>query len=193
MPKHSDAESAEEHSDLPEQSNESSSDDSSAETSESSCESYKIDEVESSEELYSEEETETTSIVERAPTTPNEVSSNQTVVLREGFSQINEFNYQTALASKSSAGVVVNTVQGCDNIEDDMQQYVNDNCSGNCKFNSKYLRKIQIVVSEGKYKETNVVLTVLSKISKMRRWSTNYMAICNHSIKVSSASVTLVE
>ena len=150
-----DAESAEEHSDLPEQSSESSSDDSSSETSESSCESYNNDEDESSEELSSEEETETASMVERAPTTPDEVPSNLAVVLGEGISQISESDYQTALASTLSAGYVANTVQGYDNIEDDMQQYVNDNCSGKWKFNSKYLRKIQIVVSEGKYKKKN--------------------------------------
>ena len=69
-------------------------------------------------------------MVERAPTTPNEVSSNLTVVLGEGIPQINESNYQTAQASTSSAGDVVNTVQGYDNIEHDMQQNVNDNCSG---------------------------------------------------------------
>ena len=126
-----DAESAEEHSDLPEQSSESSSDDSSSETSESSCESYNVDEDESSEDLSSEEETETASMVERAPTTSDEVPSNLAVVLGEGISQISESDYQTALASTSSADDVVNTVQGYDNIEDDMQQYVNDNCSGN--------------------------------------------------------------
>ena len=81
-----DAESAEEHSDLPDQSSESSSDDSSSETSESSCESYNVDEDESSEELSSEEETETASMVERAPTTPDEVPSNLAVVLGEGIS-----------------------------------------------------------------------------------------------------------
>ena len=125
-----DAESAEEHSDLPEQSSESSSDDLSSETSESSCESYNVDEDESSEELSSEEETETASMVERAPTTSDEVPSNLAVVLGEGISPISESDYQTALASTSSADDVVNTVQGYDNIEDDMQQYVNDNCSG---------------------------------------------------------------
>ena len=153
-----DAESAEEHSDLPEQSSESSSDDSSSETSESSCESYNVDEDESSEELSSVEETETASMVERAPTTSDEVPSNLAVVLGEGISQISESDYQTALASTSSADDVVNTVQGYDNIEDDMQQYVNDNCSGKWRFNSKYLRKIHIVVSEGKYKKKKCCL-----------------------------------
>ena len=176
-------------SDLPEQSSESSSDDSSSETSESSCESYKVNKNESSEDLTS-EETEITSMVERAPTTPEEVPSNLTVVLGEGISQISEKSYSTALASTSSAGDVVNTVQGYDYIEDDMQQYVNDNCSGKWKFNSKYLRKIQIVVSDGKYKKEKCC-PFCSKISKMRRWSPNYIAICNHSIKESSASVTL--
>ena len=142
-----DSDSAEEHSDIPEQSSESSS--------ESSCESYNVDEDEGSEELSSEEETKTASTAERAPSTPNKVSSNQTVVLGEGISQISESSYQTALASTSSAGPddVANTMEGYDNIEDDMQQYVNANCSGKWRFNSKYLRKIHIVVSEGKYKK----------------------------------------
>ena len=99
---------------------------------------------------------------------------------------ISESSYQTALASTLSAGpdVVANIVEGYDNIEDDMQQYVNANCWGKWRFNSKYLKKIHIVVFDGKYKKTrNGVLTVLSKISKMRRWSPNYIAICNHSIK----------
>ena len=60
-----DSESAEEHSDLPEQLSESSSDDSSSETSVSSCESYNVDEDQGSEELSSEEETETASTEER--------------------------------------------------------------------------------------------------------------------------------
>ena len=123
------------------------------ETSQSSCESYNVDEVESIEGLSLEEETETASMVERAPTTPDEVSSNQTMVLGEGISQISESSYQTALASKSSAVDVVNTVQGYDIIEDDMHQNGNNNCSGKWKFSPKYLRKIQIVVSEGKYKK----------------------------------------
>ena len=77
------------------------------------------------------------------------------MVLGEGISQISESSYQTALASTSSAGPddVANTVEGYDNIEDDMQQYVNANCCGKWRFNSKYLRKIHIVVSEGKYKK----------------------------------------
>ena len=122
-----DSESTEEHSDLPEQSSERSSDDSSSETSESSCESYKVDEDEGSEE----EETETASTGENAPSTPSNVSSNQTVVLGEGISQISESSYQTALASTSYGGPddVANTVEGYDNIEDDMQQHVNANCS----------------------------------------------------------------
>ena len=150
-----DSDSAEEHSNIPEQSSESSSDDSSSETSESSCESYNVDEEEGSEELSSEEETETASTAERAPSTPDKVSSNHTVVLGEGISQISESSYQTALASTSSAGPddVANTMEGYDNIEDDMQQYVNANCSGKWRFNSKYLSKIHIVVSEGKYKK----------------------------------------
>ena len=124
-----DSDSAEEHSDIPEQSSESSSDDSSSETSESSCESYNVDEDEGSEELSSEEETETASTSERAPSTPNKVSSKQTVVLGESISQISESSYQTALASTSSAGPddVANTMEGYDNIEDDMQQYANAN------------------------------------------------------------------
>ena len=150
-----DSDSAEEHCDIPEQSSESSSDDSSSETSESSCESYNVDEDERSEELSSEEETVTASTAERAPSTPNKVSSNQTVGLGEGISQISESIYQTALASTSSAGPddVANTVEGYDNIKDDMQQYVNANSSGKWRFNSKYLRKIHIVVSEGKNKK----------------------------------------
>ena len=78
----------------------------------------------------------------------------KTVVLGEGISQISESRDQTALASTSSTAPddVANTVEGYDNIGDDMQQYVNANCSGKWSFNSKYLRKIQIVVSEGKYK-----------------------------------------
>ena len=100
-----------------------------------------------------EEKTETATMVERAPTTPNEVPSNLAVVLGEGNSQISESDYQTAPDSTSSPSDVVNFVQGYDNIEDDMQQYVNGNCSGKWKFNSKYPRKIQIVVSEGKYKK----------------------------------------
>ena len=77
------------------------------------------------------------------------------MVFREGISQISESSYQTALASTSSAGPddVANTMEGYDNIEDDMQQYVNANCYGKWRFNSKYLRKIHIVVSEGKYKK----------------------------------------
>ena len=127
-----DSESAEEHSDLPEQSSESSSDDSLSETCVSSCESYNVDEDEGSEELSSEEERETASTAERAPSTPDKFSSNQTVVLGEGISQISESSYQTALASTSSTGPddVANTVEVYDNIEDDMQQYVNANCSG---------------------------------------------------------------
>ena len=54
-----DSDSTEEHSDIPEQSSERSSDDWSSETSESSRESYNVDEDEGSEELPSEEETET--------------------------------------------------------------------------------------------------------------------------------------
>ena len=112
-----------------------------------------VDEDEGSEELSTEEETETASTAERASSTPEEVSSNQTVVLREGIIQISEKSYQAALASTSSTEPdnVANTVERYDNIEDDMQQYVNANCSGKWRFNSKYLRKIQIVVSEGKY------------------------------------------
>ena len=79
----------------PEKSSESSSDDSSSETSESSCESYNADEDEGSGELSSEEETETATTAERAPSTPDKLSSNQTVVLGEGFSQISESSYQT--------------------------------------------------------------------------------------------------
>ena len=104
------SDSAEEHSDIPEQSSESSSDDSSSETSESSCESYNVDEDEGSEELSSEEETKTASTAERAPSTPNKVSSNQTVVLGEGISQISESSYQTALASTSSDQMMLQTL-----------------------------------------------------------------------------------
>ena len=59
---------------------------------------------------------------------PNEVS-NQTVALGEGISQISESSCQIALASISSANPVdvANTVEGYDNIEDDMQEYVNAN------------------------------------------------------------------
>ena len=139
------------------------------ETSESSCESYNVGEDEDSEELSSEEETESASTAETAPSTLDKVSSNQTVVLGEGIRQISESSYQTALASTSFTGPddVANAVDGYDNIEDDMQQYVNANCSGKWRFNSKFLGKIQIGVSEGKYKRRSVVLTVLSKISKM--------------------------
>ena len=72
-------------------------------------------------------------MVERAPSTPNEVSSNRTVVLGEGISQISESSYQVALASTSSAerNDVVNTVEVYNNIEDNMQQYVNAKCSEN--------------------------------------------------------------
>ena len=127
-----DSESAGEHINLPEQSSESSSDDSSSETTESSCKKYNVDEHEGSDELFSEEETETTSTAERAPSTPDKVSSNQTVLLGEGISQISESSYQTALASTSSTGPddVANTVEGYDSIEDVMEQYVNANCSG---------------------------------------------------------------
>ena len=83
-----DSESAEEHSDLPEQSSESSYDDSSSEASESACESYDVDEDESSEELSSEEETGTVSTARRAPSAHDEVSSNQTVALGEDIFQI---------------------------------------------------------------------------------------------------------
>ena len=69
-------------------------------------------------------------MVQRAPTIPDEVSSNQTIVLGEGISQIGESSYQTASASKSSAVDIVNTVQGYDIIEDDMHQNANNNCSG---------------------------------------------------------------
>ena len=170
----------------------SSSDDSSSKTSESSCESYNVDDDEGSEELSSEEETETASTAERAPSTSNTVSSNQTVVLGEGIFQISESSYQTALASTRSAGPddVANTMEGYDNIEDDMQQYVNANCSGKWRFNSKYLRKIHIVVSEGKYKKKKCCSYCPFEESKMRQWLPIYIAICNHSIKESSASVT---
>ena len=150
-----DSDSEEEHSDLLEQSSESSSDDSLSELSDSSFESYIVDEDEGSEELSSEEETETASTTGRPPSTPNKVLPNQTVVLGEGISQINESSYQTAQASTLSSGPddVANTVEGDDNIEDDMQQYVNANCSGKWRFISKYLGKIHIVVFEGKYKK----------------------------------------
>ena len=136
----------------------------SSETSESSCESYNVDEVEGSEELSPEEETETASTAERAPSTPNKVSSTQTVVLGEGISQISKSSYQTALASTSSAGPddVANTMEGYDNIEDDMQQYANANCSGKWRFNSKYLRKIHLVVHEGEEEQKEEMLSLLS-------------------------------
>ena len=78
-------------------------------------------------------------MAERTPSTPDEVSSNQTVIMGEGISQISESSYQTALASTSSPSTddVANTVEGYDNMEDDMQQYVNANCSGRWRFNSK--------------------------------------------------------
>ena len=44
-------------------------------------------------------------------------------------------------------------MEGYDNIEDDMQQYVNAKCSGKWRFNSKCLWKIHTVVSEGKSKK----------------------------------------
>ena len=153
-----DSDSAEEHNDIREQSSESSSDDSSSETSESSCESYNVDEDEGIEELSSEEERETASTAERAPSTPNKVSSKQTVVLGEGISQISESSYHTALASTQS-------ISGRSTLL-------------SLKVNTK---------------RRNVVLTVLLKISKMRQWLPNFIAICNHSIKESSASVTLGE
>ena len=148
-----DFESAEENSHIPEQSRESSRNDSTSETSEKSCDMYNVDEDEGSEELSSEEKTETAKMVERAPSTPDEVSSNQTVVLGGGIPQISESSYQVALASTSfqRPDDVANTVEGSDNIEDDMQQYVNANCSR--KFNSRFLKKIHIVVSEGKYRK----------------------------------------
>ena len=184
-----DSESAEEHTDLPEQSSESSSDHSSSETSVSSCESYSVDEDEGSEELSSEEETETASTAERAPSTPDKVSSNQTVVLGEGISQISENSYQTALASTSSTGPddVANTAEGYDNIENDMQQYVNENGDSTRSISGRS-RLLSLKVNT---KRRYVVLTVLSKTSKMRQWPPNYIAICNHSIKKSSASATL--
>ena len=159
-----DSDSAEEHSDIPEQSSESSSDDSSSETFESSCESCHVDEDEGSEELSSAEETETASTAERAQSTPNKVSSNQTAVLGEGISQISESSYQTALASTSSAGPddVANTMEVYDNIEDDMQQYVNANCSGKWRSGRSTLLSLKVNT-----KRRNVVLTVLLKISKM--------------------------
>ena len=196
-----DAESAEEHCDLPEQSSESFSDDSSSETTESSCESYNVDEDESSEEQLSlEEETETGSMVERAPTTPGEVSSILTEVLGEDISQISESDYQTTLASTSSACDVVNTVQGYDNIEDDMQQFAttiivpeNGNSTQSISGRSRLLSLKENTKGRIRYKikkKYKNVLTVFSKISKMRRWSPKYIVICNHSIKKSSASVT---
>ena len=157
-------------------------------------ESYNVDEDESSEELFSEEGTETASIAEGAPNKTDEIPSNHTVLLGEGISQISESGYYTALASTSSAepNDVANTVEGYDNIEDGMQEYVNANCSGKWRFNSKHLRKIHIVVSWCKYSKEKCRPYCLFKISKMRRWSLNYIAICNHS-KESSASVTLGE
>ena len=93
-------------------------------------------------------------MAEGAPSKLNEVSSNQTVVLGEGISEIIESIYQTALASTSSAEPKddANTVERYDIIQDDMQEYVNANCSGRWSFNSKDLRNIHCFVSEGKYK-----------------------------------------
>ena len=190
-----DSESAEKHSDLPEQSSESSGDDSSSETSVSSCESYNVDEDEGSEELSSEEETETASTAERAPSTPDKVSSNQTVILGEGISQINESSYQTALASTSSTGPddVANTVDNmiilkttCNN----MSTLIVPENGDSTQSISGRSRLLSLKVNT---KRRNVVLTVLPKISKMRQWSPNYITICNHSIKESSASITLGE
>ena len=190
-----DSESAEKHSDLPEQSSESSGDDSSSETSVSSCESYNVDDDEGSEELSSEEETETASTAERAPSTPDKVSSNQTVILGEGISQINESSYQTALASTSSTGPddVANTVDNmiilkttCNN----MSTLIVPENGDSTQSISGRSRLLSLKVNT---KRRNVVLTVLPKISKMRQWSSNYITICNHSIKESSASITLGE
>ena len=77
------------------------------------------------------------------------------MVLGEVISQISESKYQTALASTSPAepNNVANPVENYDNIEDDEQKYVNANCSGKLRFNSKYPRKILIAVSRGKYKK----------------------------------------
>ena len=148
------SDSTEEHSDLPERSSESSSDDSSSETSESLCGSYNVDDDEGREELSS-EETEIASTAERVPSTPNKVSSNQTVVLGGGIFQISGSSYQTALALTTSTlpDDVAKTVEDYDNIEEDMQQYINANCYEKWRINSKYLKKIHIVVSEGKYEK----------------------------------------
>ena len=74
----------------------------------------------------------------------------------ESISQITESSYQTKGASTSSAepNDVANTVEGYDKIEDEMQEVLNVNFSGDWRFNSKYLGKIHIVVPEGKYKMT---------------------------------------
>ena len=95
------------------------------------------------------------SMAEGAPSKPNEPSSNQTLVLGERVSQISENSYKTALASTSSAepNDVANTVEDYDNIENNLQEYVKANLSGKLRFKSKYLKKIHIVVSGGKYKK----------------------------------------
>ena len=101
---------------------------------------------------------------------------------------MSENSYPTTLASTSSAGPddVANTVEGHGNIDDDIPQ----NVKGKCRFNSKYLRKIHIVVSEVKYKKNKCPYCPFEDI-KMRQWLPNYITICNHSIEKSSASVTL--
>ena len=116
------------------------------------------------------------------------------MVLGEGNSQITERSYQTKHASKSSAEPddVANTVEGYDKIEDDMREEVNVNCSGNWRFNSKYLRKIHIVVCEGKHKKTKCCpywsfedIKDATMVTKLHRH------FCYHFIKENSASVTL--
>ena len=79
-----------------------------------------------------------------------------------------------------------------DNIEDDMQEFVDRTCSEKVlRFNSKFLRKIHIVVSEGKYIkkkccpycsfEDNEDVTMVAKLPR------------HHPIKPISASVNLGE
>ena len=190
-----DSDSDEEHSDKPEQSSESSSGDSSSQTSEPSCESYNVGEDEGSEELSSAEEAVTASTSERAPRTPKKVSSNQTVVLGEGMSQISESSYQTALASTSSAGPddVANTMEGYVTLKTTCNNMSTLVLPENRDSTQSISGRSTLLSLKVNTKRRNVVLTVLLKISKMRQWLPNYIDICNHSIKESSASVTLGE
>ena len=107
-------------------------------------------EAESTVELFPEKESKTTTKVERAPSKPNEVPSNQTKVLGEGISSISLKIYQTALASTSSVDPndVANTVDVHENFADEMQP----NVSKRGQFKETYLKEFYIVVSQRTYK-----------------------------------------